>query len=73
MLPFSASCRSLISKAFTPDNILGRHSRQAFRRPHFLIDPDGLVRKSYLSVNAEKHSAEVLADLAQFQLAAASR
>ena len=25
MLPFSASCRSLISKAFAPDNIFGRH------------------------------------------------
>jgi peroxiredoxin Q/BCP len=36
-------------------------------RHTFLIDPAGVVRKTYLSVNAEKHSAEVLADLAQLQ------
>ena len=36
-------------------------------RHTFLIDPAGVVRKSYLNVNAEKHSAEVLADLAQLQ------
>src|SRR5258708_24522066 len=33
----------------------------------FLIDPNGVVRKTYLNVNAESHSAEVLADLAQLQ------
>jgi thioredoxin-dependent peroxiredoxin len=38
-------------------------------RHTFLIDPDGVVRKTYLNVNAEKHSAEVLADLAQLQQA----
>lgn len=32
-------------------------------RQSFLIDPDGLVRKHYKKVNAEKHSEEVLADL----------
>ncbi len=36
-------------------------------RHTFLIDPDGVVRKTYLNVNAEKHSAEVLADLSQLQ------
>jgi peroxiredoxin Q/BCP len=36
-------------------------------RHTFLIDPSGFVRKTYLNVNAEKHSAEVLADLAQLQ------
>ncbi len=36
-------------------------------RHTFLIDPAGVVRKAYLNVNAEKHSAEVLADLAQLQ------
>ena len=36
-------------------------------RHTFLIDPAGVIRKVYLSVNAEKHSAEVLADLAQLQ------
>ena len=36
-------------------------------RHTFLIDPNGVVRKTYLNVNAEKHSAEVLADLSQLQ------
>ena len=36
-------------------------------RHTFLIDPAGVVRKAYLNVNAEKHSAEVLADLSQLQ------
>jgi thioredoxin-dependent peroxiredoxin len=36
-------------------------------RHTFLIDPSGVVRKTYLNVDAEKHSAEVLADLAQLQ------
>jgi peroxiredoxin Q/BCP len=36
-------------------------------RHTFLIDPQGIIRKTYLNVNAEKHSAEVLADLAQLQ------
>jgi peroxiredoxin Q/BCP len=38
-------------------------------RHTFLIDPAGVVRKTYLNVNAEKHSTEVLADLAQLQQA----
>ncbi len=42
-------------------------------RHTFLIDPEGIVRKTYLNVNAEKHSAEVLADLAQLQQAPAAK
>jgi thioredoxin-dependent peroxiredoxin len=38
-------------------------------RHTFLIDPAGVIRKTYLNVNAEKHSSEVLADLAQLQQA----
>src|SRR5438445_5531354 len=38
-------------------------------RHTFLIDPVGIVRKTYLNVNAEKHSAQVLADLTQLQQA----
>jgi peroxiredoxin Q/BCP len=41
-------------------------------RHTFLIDPNGQVRKTYLNVNAPVHSAEVLADLAQFQQAPAA-
>jgi peroxiredoxin Q/BCP len=40
-------------------------------RHTFLIDPAGIVRKTYLNVSAEKHSAEVLADLSQLQHASA--
>ncbi|PYU79535.1 MAG: peroxiredoxin [Acidobacteria bacterium] len=36
-------------------------------RHTFLIDPHSIVRKTYLNVNPEKHSAEVLADLSQLQ------
>jgi len=36
-------------------------------RHTFLIDPQGMVRKTYLNVDAETHSAEILADLAQLQ------
>jgi peroxiredoxin Q/BCP len=36
-------------------------------RHTFLIDPAGVIRKTYLNVNAEKHSAEVLADLWHLQ------
>jgi peroxiredoxin Q/BCP len=42
-------------------------------RHTFLIDPTGIVRKAYLNVNAEKHSAEVLADLVGLQEAQNSR
>ena len=38
-------------------------------RHTFLIDPGGIVRKTYLNVNAAKHSAEVLVDLAALQQA----
>jgi thioredoxin-dependent peroxiredoxin len=41
-------------------------------RHTFLIDPAGIIRKTYLNVNAEKHSAEVLADLGKLQLSPAA-
>jgi peroxiredoxin Q/BCP len=40
-------------------------------RHTFLIDPAGVVRKTYLTVNPEKHSDEILADLMQLQPASA--
>jgi thioredoxin-dependent peroxiredoxin len=42
-------------------------------RHTFLIDPAGVVRKTYLNVNAEKHSAEVLADLTELQKASTAK
>ncbi len=38
-------------------------------RHTFLIDPSGVIRKVYLKVDAAKHSAQVLADLAELQKA----
>ncbi len=38
-------------------------------RHTFLIDPSGVIRKVYLKVDAGKHSAQVLADLAELQKA----
>ena len=42
-------------------------------RHTFLIDPGGIVRKTYLNVNAAKHSAEVLADLTGLQQAISAK
>jgi peroxiredoxin Q/BCP len=42
-------------------------------RHTFLIDPAGVIRKTYLNVNAEKHSTELLADLAQLQQTASPK
>jgi thioredoxin-dependent peroxiredoxin len=36
-------------------------------RHTFLIDPNGVVRKSYMDVKPDVHSAEVLGDLAAFE------
>jgi thioredoxin-dependent peroxiredoxin len=36
-------------------------------RHTFLIDPAGVIRKTYLNVNAATHSEEVLADLSHLQ------
>jgi thioredoxin-dependent peroxiredoxin len=38
-------------------------------RHTFLIDPSRIIRKVYLKVDASKHSAQVLADLAELQKA----
>jgi len=49
------------------DSLLNLGVAKLSARHTFLIDPAGIVRKTYLNVNAEKHSAEVLADLSQLQ------
>ncbi|HSD36934.1 MAG TPA: peroxiredoxin [Rhodocyclaceae bacterium] len=36
------------------------------KRETFLIDPKGIVRKTYLNVDADTHAAQVLADLRGF-------
>jgi thioredoxin-dependent peroxiredoxin len=42
-------------------------------RHTFLIDPDGKIAKTYLSVDPAKNSSEVLADLEQLQKSGASK
>jgi thioredoxin-dependent peroxiredoxin len=54
-----------VSSAY--DSLVNLGVAKLSARHTFLIDPDGVVRKSYLSVNAGKHSAEVLNDLAQLE------
>jgi len=51
------------------DSLLNLGVAKLSARHTFLIDPEGIIRKTYLNVNAEKHSAEVLADLSQLHLA----
>jgi peroxiredoxin Q/BCP len=59
-----------VSSAY--DSLMNLGVAKLSARHTFLIDPDGVVRKSYLNVNAEKHSAEVLTDLTQLQTSSAS-
>jgi len=54
-----------VSSAY--DSLVNLGVAKLSARHTFLIDPNGVVRKTYLNVNAEKHSAEVLADLSQLQ------
>ncbi|HEX4546515.1 MAG TPA: peroxiredoxin [Candidatus Acidoferrum sp.] len=59
-----------VSSAY--DSLMSLGVTRISARHTFLIDPDGLVRKTYLNVEAPAHSAQVLADLAQFQQAPAA-
>jgi peroxiredoxin Q/BCP len=54
-----------VSSAY--DSLVNLGIAKLSARHTFLIDPAGVIRKTYLNVKAEKHSAEVLADLAQLQ------
>ncbi|HET8922106.1 MAG TPA: peroxiredoxin [Candidatus Acidoferrum sp.] len=56
----------------TYDSLMNLGLVKISSRHTFLIDPEGLIRKAYLNVDAQAHSAQVLADLAQFQQAPAA-
>src|SRR5712664_3529150 len=58
-----ADTKHEVSSAY--DSLVNLAVAKLSARHTFLIDPAGIVRKAYLNVNAEKHSAEVLADLTQ--------
>jgi len=65
-----ADTKYAVSSAY--DSLVNLGVAKLSARHTFLIDPAGLVRKTYLNVHAEKHSAEVLADLAQLQHSSAA-
>src|SRR5713226_8319122 len=60
-----------VSSAY--DSLVNLGVAKLSARHTFLIDPDGVVRRVYLNVNVEKHSAAVLADLSQLQQAPAAK
>jgi peroxiredoxin Q/BCP len=60
-----------VSSAY--DSLVNLGVAKLSARHTFLIDPGGIVRKTYLNVNAEKHSAEVLADLTELQQAISAK
>jgi peroxiredoxin Q/BCP len=60
-----------VSSAY--DSLVNLGVAKLSSRHTFLIDPEGIVRKVYLNVNAENHSTEVLADLSQLQQAPAAK
>jgi peroxiredoxin Q/BCP len=49
------------------DSLMNLGIAKISARHTFLIDPGGIVRKAYVSVNVAKHSLEVLTDLGQFK------
>ncbi|MGA2418618.1 MAG: peroxiredoxin [Candidatus Acidiferrum sp.] len=51
----------------TYDSIMNIAVMKLSARHTFLIDPDGVVRKTYLDVKPDQHSGEVLTDLDQLQ------
>lgn len=51
------------------DSLINLGVAKLSARHTFLIDPSGVIRKVYLQVDPAKHSAQVLADLAELQKA----
>jgi peroxiredoxin Q/BCP len=60
-----ADQKHAVSKAY--DSLVNLGVASLSSRHTFLIDPDGVVRKAYLKVDAQTHSAEILADLAALE------
>jgi len=51
----------------TYDSVMNLGVTKLSARHTFLIDPQGVIQKAYIDVKPEKHSEEVLADLAGLQ------
>jgi peroxiredoxin Q/BCP len=60
-----ADTKASVSSSY--DSLVNLGVAKLATRHTFLIDPDGVVRKAYLDVNPERHSTEILADLAELQ------
>jgi len=66
-----ADAKYTVSSSY--DSLVNLGVAKLSARHTFLIDPAGVIRKTYLSVNASLHSEEVLADLAGLQQTQTSR
>ena len=66
-----ADTKYVVSTSY--DSLVNLGVAKLSTRHTFLIDPEGVVRKAYLNVDAGKHSAEVLAHLAELQQARAAK
>jgi len=62
-----ADQKHAVSKSY--DSLLNLGVAGLSARHTFLIDPEGVVRKVYLKVDAQRHSTEILADLANLEQA----
>jgi peroxiredoxin Q/BCP len=60
-----ADQKHAVSKSY--DSLVNLGVASLSSRHTFLIDPDGVIRKVYLKVDAQNHSAEILADLATLE------
>ncbi len=60
-----ADQKRAVSKSY--DSLVNLGVASLSSRHTFLIDPDGVIRKVYLKVDAQQHSAEILADLASLE------
>jgi thioredoxin-dependent peroxiredoxin len=60
-----ADQKHAVSKSY--DSLVNLGVTSLSSRHTFLIDPDGVIRKVYLKVDAQNHSAEILADLASLE------
>jgi peroxiredoxin Q/BCP len=66
-----ADTKYAVSTAY--DSLMNLGVGKLSARHTFLIGPDGVVRKVYLKVDAEKHSAELLQDLSVLQSGSAAK
>jgi peroxiredoxin Q/BCP len=66
-----ADTKYTVSNAY--DSLMNLGVGKLSARHTFLIGPDGVVRKVYLKVDAEKHSGELLQDLSALQSASAAK